>query len=860
MKSKLILLILAAIVLILSMMCIGKKRPADKNSARGVTEKSALKQGKEFGPEDWMARQRAYPYGRIKLSSYLQGMEQARKLHDASPKNRFNWDLAGPTNIGGRITDVAIHPDSPFTWYIGAASGGIFKTTNGGETWENIFTDADVISIGDLAIDPSDENTIYAGTGEANASSYSFFGNGIYKSTDAGQTWQHIGLENSGYIGRVVVDYNNPQRVFVAACGDLFTPDENRGVYRSLDGGVSWDKILFITDSTSAVDIVQDPQSPDIIYATMWERMRGLNYRRSFGESSGVYKSTDGGDSWDQLTGGLPVGDNVGRIGIDIAATNPNVLFAFIDMDNYEVRVYRSSDAGATWVRKNDGYLQGMNSNFGWYFGQIRVDPADEDRVFVLGVYAYRSETGGDLWEEIGDWDFHVDHHALWIDGLSGMCIEGNDGGLYDSFNFGSTWAKVNTLPISQFYNIEVDHLNPFRLYGGTQDNGTIRTLTGNLDDWQNILGGDGFYCVVDYTNPNIIYAEYQWGGLNKSTNGGGYFESIGYEMSGDRTNWSSPLVIHPQEPSVLYFGTYRVWKSINWGTNWTAVSADLTDGDDGSTWHTVSALAVSPSDPNVVLAGTDDGHVHISVNGGTLWNEISEGLPKRWIMGLAGDPYDAGTIYVTLSGFRWDEPLAHVFKSADLGQTWVDISSNLPELPINCIVLDPEIQDRILVGSDAGIFYTENGGQNWFSVSEGLGNVPVTSLKIHNPTRTLIAGTYGLSAYKINIDDLSVGIETPDNGRTLSGVRIYPNPVDLRNGDGVTVSYNLNKSTEVEVRITDINGRLVRLFDNGLMSSGSNSIVWNGADNKGQVIKPGLYLVQLKTDGQMKSSKLIVQ
>ncbi|MCX6235919.1 MAG: T9SS type A sorting domain-containing protein [Bacteroidetes bacterium] len=860
MKRKLLLLALATVILILSLLYIGKNKSSSQSTI-SVSGKSDVKQEGKFGPEDWMARQRAYPYGKINVSAYLDGMEQATKLRHASPKGRYNWELAGPTNVGGRITDIAFHPNAPFTWYIGAASGGILKTTDGGETWDNVFEDADVISIGDIAIDPSDQSIIYAGTGEANASSYSFFGNGVYKSTDAGQTWQHSGLENSAYIGRIIVDYDNPQRVYVAACGNLFTPDENRGIYRSLDGGASWEKILFLTDSTSGVDLVQDPHNPDIIYATMWERMRGLNYRRSFGESSGIYKTTDGGDTWDQLINGLPVGDNVGRIGIDIAASSPNTLYSFIDMDYYEVRVYRSDDAGASWVRKNDGLLQQMNSNFGWYFGQIRVDPANAERVFVLGVYAYRSETGGNSWMEIGDWDFHVDHHALSIDNLSGMCVEGNDGGLYTSFNYGTTWAKVYNLPITQFYDIEVDFVNSFRIYGGTQDNGTIRTLTGSLDDWQNILGGDGFYCVVDYANPSIIYAEYQWGGLNKSTNGGGYFESIGYEMYGDRTNWSSPLVIHPLEPSVLYFGTYRVWKSIDWGTSWTAVSSDMTDGDDGSTWHTVSTLAVSPLDPSIVLAGTDDGHVHISVNGGSTWNEISEGLPKRWITGVAADPHDANTIYATISGFRWDEPLPHVFKSTDLGETWTSISSNLPELPMNCILLDPEIPNRILVGSDAGVYYTENGGQNWISVSQGLGNVAVTAMKLHSPTRTLIMGTYGLSAYKINIDDISVGISNPSDNQTfMPTLEVYPNPAGISEGKEISFSFELSRSGHIELSIADINGHLIRILKTGYTLEGPYTQRWNGTTSQGEKLKAGLYIVQLKSNVQTTSRKFIVQ
>ena len=856
MKIKTLLIILVIIIFGASLLILALRKHDNRSSAANTV----AVHHPAMDPNDWLAMQRAYPYGRIKLSSYLSGMADAGRLQRATPGHRYNWELAGPTNIGGRITDVVIAANDPLTWYIGAATGGIFKTTDGGATWENTFTTADVISIGDLAIDPTDDQVIYAGTGEANASSQSFYGNGMYKSTDAGMTWEHIGLEYSAYIGRIIVDYDNPQRVYVAACGNLFTPDENRGVYKSLDGGATWERILFLTDSTSAVDLVQHPQDPDVLYATMWERMRGLNYRRSFGVSSGIYKTTNGGDTWQELTGGLPAGQEAGRIGIDIALSNPQVLYAFYDMPNYEVRIYKSGDGGVSWVRKNDSYLQGMSSNYGWYFGQIRIDPANENRIFVMGIYAYRSDNGGDSWSELGNYSFHVDHHALAFT-PSGTCIEGNDGGLYTSSNYGNTWTKINNLPITQFYNIEMDYLYPQRVEGGTQDNGTVRTVTGNTSDWFGILGGDGFYTVVDYTNSNVIYAEYQYGGLNKSTNGGGSFQGIGYEMSGDRTNWSSPYVIDPQEHTVLYFGTYRVWKSLNSGSSWTPVSADLTDGDDYSGWHTISTLAVSPLNPAVVLAGTDDGHVHISLNGGTTWNEISQGIPKRWITCVAADPFDASAIYTTVSGFRWDEPQPHVFKSTDLGQTWIDISANLPDIPMNWIVLDPDYPGRLIVASDAGVFYSLDGGESWTGISQGLGNVPVLTMKIHPPTRTLLIGTYGMSSYKIGLDDITVGVKDQSSADN-KGVAfdLYPDPLKVSAGQQVTVSYTLPEPSRIELSVFDITGRKVKTLKEGWSAAGPQLLTWDGSDDMGHRLAAGTFMVQLKVNGHTNGKKLIIQ
>ncbi|MFC1897940.1 FlgD immunoglobulin-like domain containing protein [Candidatus Cloacimonadota bacterium] len=808
-------------------------------------------------PNEWAGYQRAYPYHEIKHESYINALQQAQELHLQTRDARdYTWEQSGPTNVGGRITDIEIHPNSPSTWYIGAASGGIYKTTDEGSTWENIFQDAPVITIGDIAIDPNDEGVIFAGTGEANSSSQSFVGNGIYKTIDAGLNWEHVGLENSAYIGRVIVDYNNPDRVFAAATGTLFSPNEERGIYRSDDGGITWDRKLFVTDSTAAIDLVQHPTNPDILYASMWERMRGRSYRRSGGYSSGIYKTTDGGDTWLELTNGLPDSDGVGRIGLAIAESNPDVLYAFYDQQpvgGYSfLGIFKTSDGGDSWIQTNDGNIDDMNSSFGWYFGQVRVDPADEDRAYALGVALCRTENGGDNWEIIADYgntyEIHVDHHAMVIDETTGRIVEGNDGGLYTSIDYGNNWDKINNLPMTQFYDIEIDYLNPERLYGGTQDNSTIRTMTGALDDWEVILGGDGFYSVVDYTNSNVIYAEYQWGNLHKSTNGGNYFDYIAGPMSSDRTNWSSPVVMHPIENETLYFGTYRIWKSTNGGNYWDAVSADLTDGPDGSSYHTISTIAVSSLSPNIVLAGTDDGNVHVSVDDGGSWTDVTAGLPERWITRVACDPFDLNTIYCTVSGFRWDEPLPHVFKSIDLGQNWIDISSNLPELPMNVIALDPEVPDRIFVGSDAGIFYSENGGDEWLSLSEGIPNVPIIGIKIHNPTRSLVIGTYGCSSFKMSLDDLvSAG-----NELALAPVKLhqnYPNPFN----PSTTISFDLQTNVEsAEIEIFNVRGQKVKTLKiHNPVSGQTNSVVWDGTDTLKNPVASGTYLYRLKLDNK---------
>lgn len=813
--------------------------------------------GPGYLPTDWMDRQRTFPNGGIKTDVYLQAVRQARDLHAAADRGDYNWVFAGPTNIGGRITDIEIPGESFNNVFIAAASGGILKTTNNGASWTNIFSNQATIPVGDIAIDHTNTDLMYAGTGEANSSSQSFRGDGIYKSTDGGTTWQFSGLELSAYFGRIIIDHSNSNRVFAAACGNLFTPDGNRGVYRTTDGGNNWERVLFVSDSTSAIDIVQHMTNPDILYAAMWERMRGLNYRRSFGVTSGIWKTTDGGDTWTELTTGLPQGNETGRIGLAISPSSPSLLYAFYDNQN-EVAVYKTQNSGQNWTRTNDGFLQGMNSSFGWYFGQIRVHPENPDRVYVLGQIMFTTADGGNSWNETGT-EMHVDHHALVFHPVTGRMYEGNDGGLYFSDNNGSSWDKINNLPLTQFYDIEIDHLNPQRIYGGTQDNNTIRTWSGQTGDWEAILGGDGFYSIVDYTNSNIIYAEYQYGELHKSTNGGNWMNPINDYWSSDRVNWSAPVVMHPTNPQILYFGTYRVWKTTNGGNSWSAVSGDLTNGNDGSAYHTLTTLAVSTIEPDIVLAGSDDSRVHISTNGGSLWNDISAGLPERWITRVATDPFDVNTIYVTLSGFRWDEPIAHVYKSTNLGQTWQPISNGLPEFPVNAFVADPGEQGRYFIGTDAGVFMSEDDGTTWQSMNQGIGNVPVTSMKIHADENFLIIGTYGLSAYKFDLNQLNVGVESnPIPQGTLSISGIYPNPFNGLAGN-LHITIAASVTDYADVSILDLMGRAVRTYSSVSLKQGLNTFLWDGTSNAGMPVNSGTYLIKVASGNRNAFVKVLV-
>ncbi|MBN1340200.1 MAG: hypothetical protein JXA03_12800, partial [Bacteroidales bacterium] len=436
-------------------------------------------------PDDWFFRQRAFPSGEIPHGAYVQALQQSHKIRQQDLKGDTSfWTFAGPFNTGGRLSDVEVHPSDIQTLYAGAASGGIFRSYDGGITWEPIFDEALSLSIGDLAIAPSDPLIIYAGTGEANGGggSITYDGVGLYRSEDGGDTWTYAGLPESRNIGRIAVHPQNPDLVYVAAMGSLFADHPDRGVFRSADGGQNWEKALYISDSTGAIDLCINPLHPDTLYAAMWERVRRPHRRSYGGATSGIYRSTDGGSVWTELTAGLPsAAASKGRIGIDLCSAQPGTLYAiYADKAGYFEGVYKSTDHGNTWQPTNDGALGSTYQSYGWWFGRIKADPVDPAIAFVIGFDLYKTSTGGNSWSNVSSWNVHVDQHEVYIHPYdNNRVILGNDGGLYVSDNGGSAWEWVNNLPVTQFYTCEADEQVPERLYGGTQDNGTNRTLTG---------------------------------------------------------------------------------------------------------------------------------------------------------------------------------------------------------------------------------------------------------------------------------------------------------------------------------------------------------------------------------------------
>jgi len=805
-------------------------------------------------PNDWAFAQRAYPYNRINVEELDRALEDAQAMRIAASRERnVEWVERGPTNIGARVADLVVHPTNSNVVYAAMGNGGVMKTVDGGTTWDPIFDDQPVLTIGAMALSPDDPDVIYVGTGESTSSSFSWFGKGMYKSEDAGQTWSYIGLEETRYIARVVVDPRNPDRIWVAATGAIFDADSNRGIYRSLDAGSSWEKVFALTDSTAAIDVAINPDHPDTVYAAMWERMRRRTYRRSGGPSSSIWRSTDGGDSWDELTNGLPWG--LGRIGLSVAASSPNIVYAiYADDPGYFYGVYKTTNHGDSWSAVSASQLSSLFSSFGWYFGQIRVDPSDHTRIFTLGVPMYRSEAGGGFWNEVGD-DNHVDHHAMAFDPSDPSRVwEGNDGGIYVSNNSGDSWTKLYDQHTNEFYAIGIDYQHPERLYGGTQDNGTLRTATGDPDDWERIFGGDGFYVLVDPTDSDVIYCEYQWGNAYKSTDFGYSWDwALDGVNDDDRRNWNSPIVMDPSDNETLYFGTYRVWKTTNGADSWTSVSPDLTNGDQGANFGTVTTMAVAPSNPSTVYAGTDGSNVWRKGGLGGSWTNVSGDLPNRWVTRVAVDPTNDSIAYVTFSGLRWNENISHVYRTANGGGTWEPIDSNLPDGPVNVIAVDPEIPTTLYVGMDVGCFYSTNLGASWSVLGSGLPAVPVYDIKIHQPTRTLVAGTYGRSMLSIDLDAVSGVPDDTEIPSLVAELSNYPNPFN----PVTTVSYSLVAAANVDLAVYDLAGRRVRTLESGSRSAGRHETVWNGTTSEGRPVASGTYFLRMDAGGRVSVGKM---
>ena len=805
--------------------------------------------------EDYFFSSHGFPYYKIDYDAHRNAAVSFRNSLAFRSANTASWQFAGPVNSGGRIVDVEFDPANQQIAYLGAASGGVFKTIDGGATWFPVFDNETTLSIGDIAIAPSDPNILYVGTGEANGGSGSltYDANGIYKSTDAGTTWTNIGLQSTRMTGRLAIHPANPDIVFAACMGDMYGATPDRGLYKTTNGGATWTNVLFVNDSTGAVDVVINPQNPNIVFASTWKRTRYHNSKDYAGYESGVWKSTNGGNTFTRLdaSNGLPpLTQEYSRIGIDLCAASPNVVYCLYIDDQYDFQgLYKSVDNGISWVQTNDAQLiNSMGNGQGYWFGRVKCDPTNSDILYVIGFDIYKTTDGGNSYSHSFN-NAHVDQHAVAIHPLNhDFVMVGNDGGLYLSYDGGNVWTQNQALPISQIYRAEIDFSNPSNLYVGLQDNGTNRTLTGAMDDYEWIFGGDGFQSLVDRGNSLHILVGYQYGNIFKSTNGG--FNWMASSQNGivGTANWNYPLTADPQNSNVVYSGAQRVFRSTNFGDSWIDVSPDLTTLDLTGTliFGTITYINVSRLNSNIIYAGTDDGKVWNTLNGGSTWTQVNSGLPVRWVTGVETDPFNSNIAYVTLSGYRFHDPISHVYKTINNGQSWINIGSSLPDIPCNSIKADPDVPGVLYLATDVGVYFSSDTGVTWEPAGSGMPIVVCTDLKIHQPTRTLVAGTYGRSVYKINLDQL-VDVKTVQN--VSFDFSVFPNPV---HESVASISFSLLQPTFITVFLYDVSGKIIWQQERQGIK-GKNNLTLDFKN-----ISDGLYMLSMKGTNAFATAKIV--
>ena len=691
----------------------------------------------------------------------------------------------GPAYMSGRIADIAIDQNNPSTWYTAVGSGGVWKTTNAGTTWTPIFDDQPVYSIGDVTIAPSNSNIIWVGTGENNGGRHISFGDGVYKSVDGGQTWKNMGLSKSEHVSDIIIHPTNPDIVWVSAQGPLWSGGGERGLYKTTDGGETWKQVLTPADKwTGVTSLLIDPRNPDKLYAATWARQRSIGAYVGTNEGAGIHTSNDGGETWTELKTGLPEG-NMGKIGMAISPMNPDVIYATIETDNRGGGFYRSADQGASWTKMSDEVGGGTGPH---YYQEIFADQHQFDRVYIASNYSKVSDDGGKTWTPINTKRKHVDDHAMAFHPTDpDFVLMGSDGGIYMSHDRMANWRFMANLPLTQFYKVAPDDSTPFyKIYAGAQDNSTqggpSRTMREEgikNKDWFLTLGGDGHGPATEPGNPDIVYSQWQQGNLTRvdmKTREGVYIKP--QPLPGDpaeRYNWDAPINVSAHDPARIYFASQRVWRSDDRGDSWTAVSGDLTKNGNrmhsplmGRTWsveagwdlyamtefHTIANFAESPVDENILWAGTDDGIIQVTTNGGKSWKKIElddiRGIPANsYVNDIRADLYDPNTVYVALDNHKYGDYKPYLIKSTNLGKSWTSLAEDLPEKHLVWrIVQDHVNKDLLFIGTEFGVFFSVNGGKKWVELDGGMPTISTRDVKIQRRENDLVAGTFGRGIY----------------------------------------------------------------------------------------------------------------
>ena len=691
----------------------------------------------------------------------------------------------GPSVIGGRIVSFAVHPENRSIYYVGVGSSGVWKTTNAGTTWDCVFENEGSFSIGSVMLNPSNPHEVWVGTGELNSQRSVGYGDGIYKSEDGGKSWKKMGLEKSEHISAIVFDPRDTKILYVAAQGPLWKEGGDRGLYKSTDGGTTWKNLLKPSEQTGVSDIVMDSRNPDILYASTYQRRRHFWSMIDGGPEGSIQKSTDAGATWKKLSSGLPAGD-LGKIGLAISPVNPDVLFAFVEAQGDGGGIFRSTDRGATWEKRNSYVDVPM------YYSKIYCDPVDADRIFATGSIMYYSDNAGKTLSRIGEKSVHVDYHAIWIDPKDpNYMLLGTDGGLYESHDKNTTWHFINNMPTVQFYHVTVDNAEPFyNVYGGTQDNATLggpsRTISKygiHNYDWFVTIGGDGFKSQIDPTDPNIVYSQYQYGGIARYDKKSGevlWIQPIEEKgEAGLRWNWDSPLIISPHSETRLYFGANKLFRSDDRGASWRAVSGDLSRQKDRNTipmmgklwgidavnrhgntaaWGNLSQLSESPKKENLLYAGTDDGLIQVTEDGGSNWrkNDKIPGIPElAYSTVVYASQHNENIVYAAFDNHQQGDFKPYILKSEDKGKSWKMISNNLPANgAVKSFAEDHIDPNLIFAGTEFGLFFSNNGGKIWTQLNSGLPLIAVKDIDIQKRENDLVLATFGRGFYIL--DDYS--------------------------------------------------------------------------------------------------------
>lgn len=852
------------------------------------------------------------------------GYQQRLSLQTISLVTNIPFRSVGPTVMSGRVVDMEVDPKDPTHFYVGYASGGLWETKNNGISFEPLFQNEIVMTIGDIAVNWQNGD-IFIGSGENNSSRSSYSGYGIFKSVDGGKTWQHLGLNESHHTGRIVLHPTNPNVMWVAALGHLYSDNADRGVYKTGDGGKTWSKTLFANEKSGAIELTADPSNPDVLYAALWQKERKAWNFDGSGDGSGIYKSTDAGTTWTQLNtadNGFPNTKGVGRIGLEVSASDPSIVYAMLDnqdmrdkqekkedepkvnkdllrtitkdaflqLDNKEINayldeqgfpskynapdikkdvengkirpldlveytedansllfdtevkggeMYRSNDGGKTWFKTHAGYIEDLVYSYGYYFGQVRIDPKDPNHIYTMGVPLVRSLDGGKTWEAINNANVHSDHHALWVNpNRAGHLILGNDGGINISYDDGKTWNKCNPIPLGQFYAVAYDMATPYNIYGGLQDNGVWMgpSTYSNSNAWQadghypykEIYGGDGMQVQVDFRDNTTYYTGLQFGNYVRGNSQTGEQERItpDHEL-GERPyrwNWETPIHLSRHNQDVLYMGSNRFHRSMDQGDNFETLSGDLTNGGKKGnvSFGTLTVISESPKRFGLLYTGSDDGLIHVSKDGGYTWSKISSSLPQNfWVSNVEASRFAEGRVYASLNGYRWDNFEAMVFVSEDYGSTWKKLGANLPREPVNIIREDTDNENILYVGTDHGLYVSLDRGATFMAFGGGLPSVAVHDVAIHPREKELIVGTHGRSLYvgsvahlqQLTTDVLAKSLHAFDGGKTtfserwgMPGWSAWADP----NEPSHSLAYFAKDGGEITLSVTTDNGTKV--------------------------------------------------